>query len=314
MNANKIEGVKPFNSFFYRSCYYHQLISALSCFGIDEDNVLCNVFPVLSENFLVENNEMISENELLKYVGCKMVKCNLSKYKLFKNIDRGNPIIVGVDSYYLESRRDTYGREHVMHYVLVLGYNKKKDEAYVVDHNYVNSWHFEEKTISLSNLLLAENKYCKSNVKYKYTSKIIKNVDSKLNSTYLELWKHLPAENFERNRMISERNLLALKEIITGESEILEQKSPVITEYMNKVCEFYKSFSYIKIMQEQKYNIVVSRLASAYGVICSLLWKLAAKRNYLITEEQKEKLMRKIDEIIETEEKMYKIMETLFNE
>ena len=40
MEKNKIEGVKPFNGFFFRSCYWHQLLAGISCLKIDEKYVL----------------------------------------------------------------------------------------------------------------------------------------------------------------------------------------------------------------------------------------------------------------------------------
>ena len=44
MKKYKIEGVQPFNKFSFRSCYYHQLIAALSCFGISFESVLLSSF------------------------------------------------------------------------------------------------------------------------------------------------------------------------------------------------------------------------------------------------------------------------------
>ncbi len=44
MMKNKIDGVKPFNEFLYKSCYYHQLMAALECFGIEAKEVLLNGF------------------------------------------------------------------------------------------------------------------------------------------------------------------------------------------------------------------------------------------------------------------------------
>jgi len=37
MKKNKIEGVKPFNDFFFKSCYHQQLIAGIASFGIDRD-------------------------------------------------------------------------------------------------------------------------------------------------------------------------------------------------------------------------------------------------------------------------------------
>ena len=44
MKKNKIEGVKPFNDFFFKSCYHQQLIAGIASFGIDRDAILLNSF------------------------------------------------------------------------------------------------------------------------------------------------------------------------------------------------------------------------------------------------------------------------------
>ena len=47
MKKNRIDGVKPFNEFFFKSCYYHQLLAGLSCFGIGRDAILFNAFILI---------------------------------------------------------------------------------------------------------------------------------------------------------------------------------------------------------------------------------------------------------------------------
>ena len=51
MKKNKINGVRPFNDFFFRSCYYHQLMAGIACFGIDRDAILLNAFTLIQNNF-----------------------------------------------------------------------------------------------------------------------------------------------------------------------------------------------------------------------------------------------------------------------
>lgn len=53
MMKNKIDGVKPFNEFLYKSCYYHQLMAALECFGIK-----CLVMTVSAACICVNTSEI----------------------------------------------------------------------------------------------------------------------------------------------------------------------------------------------------------------------------------------------------------------
>ena len=89
MQKNKLEGMKPFNEFFFRSCYYHQLISALSCFGIEKDNILLNTFASVHENFTVEWKEVVEENQTRKILeilnDCKDLEEAKEKVKALLN-------------------------------------------------------------------------------------------------------------------------------------------------------------------------------------------------------------------------------------
>lgn len=305
MNANKIDGVKPFNSFYYRSCYYHQLISALSCFGVDENNVIRNMFLFLSEDFGYEEKDIIAENELLKHLGCKALRCKLTKRSFCKSIDKGNPLIVGVDCYYLESRNDTYMVRHAPHYILMLGYDLSKDEAYVVDHDYMNSIRFDEVTISLNNLLLAAKCFNEWDGHKRRACQMIQNKTPCLNSQRLNLWKYLPKNCLEENRNISEKNLKALKELFIGDGSALKLKLQAISNYINKVYQFYKILSNIHVLTVESENIDLNRLISAYGVVQSAIWRMNAKKIYTVEKEQQAKLLNKIDEILGLEARIY---------
>lgn len=69
MRKFKIEGVKPFKRFLFRTCYYHQLISALSCFDIDAEYILANAFTFIRDNFEYEDKDIYPEKELLEKLG-----------------------------------------------------------------------------------------------------------------------------------------------------------------------------------------------------------------------------------------------------
>ena len=60
MMKNKIDGVKPFNEFLYKSCYYHQLMAALESFGIEAKEVLLNGFVLIKENFETNQTGILS--------------------------------------------------------------------------------------------------------------------------------------------------------------------------------------------------------------------------------------------------------------
>jgi hypothetical protein len=72
-----------------------------------------------------------------------------------KEIDRGNPVIVGpLDMFHLEYRCDLFRKAHTFaHFVLVIGYDDGKGEVYVYDCDLPG-----RQTLSYKNLKLAWGK------------------------------------------------------------------------------------------------------------------------------------------------------------
>ena len=95
MESNKMEGVKPFNEFLFRNCYWHQLIAGLSCLGIDGDNVLINSMVFAKEDFEVDESGILPTKEFEKFFGYRCRRCGVTERSLVKNIDRRRPVIVG---------------------------------------------------------------------------------------------------------------------------------------------------------------------------------------------------------------------------
>ena len=307
MERNKIKGVKPFNQFFFRSCYYHQLISALSCFGISEDNVLYNAFPVLSEKFGYKIKNIYNEKKLLSYLGCKNQHGILNLDAICKSIDKGNPIIIGIDIYYFESRSDTYLKYHDTHFILMLGYDREKDEAYIVDHDYANGTRYQEKTISLDNLLLAAKYYNKLRGRKRVGCQIIQSNVPALNSQNLHLWEMLPKSVLKNNLEISSRNLSALKDLFSREESMTEQKTQLVHNYLKGISQFYKVYSNNEILQNED-RVSIGKLISGYGILLSVIWKMEVKQDYNVPKEQSDKLISKIDEIMTLEKQVYQIL------
>ena len=151
MKKIKIEGVKPFNDLYFRSCYYHQLLAGLNAFNIDKDEVLLSFFYKVLDNFGVKEINFNYDKGFIKSLNYSIKLCNLNKRQLIKWIDKGNPVILGVDDYYLESKEATYLKVHEAHFILAYGYDLDKDEVNIIEHDYFSDYNYKEKVISLSN-------------------------------------------------------------------------------------------------------------------------------------------------------------------
>ena len=230
MESNKMEGVKPFNEFLFRNCYWHQLIAGLSCLGIDGDNVLINSMVFAKEDFEVDESGILPTKEFEKFFG---YRCGVTERSLVKNIDRRRPVIVGIDCFFLESREDTYRKLHDPHFVLVYGYDREKRLAFVIDHKYRNGFNFSEKVVSLDNILLANRMYKKYIRRTHFTSRVLYlSEQGRQNGDLLE---KIDKERLTEGRKHSENNLKELRRMLGSFPDELKEKSEKVCRYLQEM-------------------------------------------------------------------------------
>lgn len=303
MTKHKIKGIKPFNGCHFKSCYYHQLIAGISCFGIDKDDIIFNFFPVIKESFVIENTDIADEKQLAKILGYKNTRTNVGKKKLIKCIDAKMPVIVGVDSYYLQSRADTYLKEHSPHFLLVYGYDDNKNQADVIDHNYKNSYEYVEKTISLDNLFFANKMFRTGVFKRKLSCYIL---EKRINTSPSRVYNSMMAERVANNRSVSYKNLELLKCLCVNDLDYVKENVTLIAQYLQDLKSFYFGISktdYFNKSDEKQ--IKISQLVSGYSNLLSLFWKIRAQNNYDYVTQKLEAILRKINDVELTEKSVY---------
>lgn len=301
MKKNKINGVRPFNDFFFKSCYYHQLMAGIACFGVDRDAILLNAFTLIQTNFNAGKEGFLHEEKLEKLLGYKREHCNVNRVKLIRCIDKGYPVIMGVDCYYFESRPDTYQKQHVPHFILVYGYDLENGEANVVDHQYRNSYAYQEKSISLENLLLSNQMFTRGILNRKKSCYILKR---NKNSSTFDIWQYIDEEKINCNRKNSLNNINELRRIVSNDLQCARENVDKITGYLNDLKTFYYTLAKTKFFienQEKQESIML--LVSAYSNVLSLFWKVKAQNNYDYITKRLDSVLRKLDEI-ETLEKI----------
>lgn len=166
MDAVKLEPIRPFNKFGCKSCYYHHLVSCYGYLGVGAEAILGNQMGFYrfhkQAGPSVYTHDLLSPAELEAETGvrevCMKPPKNLVK-ELIASLRAGKPVILAVDTYYLPYREDLYKKLHVMHYILVYGYNAARKTFICMEHMFANSLRYSEKEISFRTLTTAHKRY-----------------------------------------------------------------------------------------------------------------------------------------------------------
>ncbi len=303
MRKNIIDGVKPFSDFYFKTCYYHQMIAALSCFGIAAENVLMNTIMLVHDDFVIEDKDFYNDDELMSRLGCKLKKCNVAEKMLVRNIDKGNPVIVGIDCFYMESRPRTYMKRHDPHYILAYGYDLDSDTAYVVDQDFANDSKYKTKTMSLKALLYMSEQMRIGKLRRRHTSRIvIRNVRAQ--SERISVYDHIPSAQIKNSGAAAKRNLIELRRLLVSDTEALLNKISLINDYIYFLKRYYCTLTQSDMFKNKSNAERLARLISEYGFLQAAMWKISAKHENL-PDGQKDKLSERIAEIMTLEETVY---------
>lgn len=153
----KIEHINPFNTFFYRDCYYNSLFSILQFYGLNIFIVLANevFFYSGQENKILggtaKYRQVVPIDKLLKRMN---VQCSFENSihglmeRIVESLDQDSPVILLVDCYEEEIRKDLYHKEHLDHSLLIYGYDEQTEEFIVMEQGKKNTLDYQEKRIS----------------------------------------------------------------------------------------------------------------------------------------------------------------------
>ena len=303
MQKNEINGIKAFNRIKFNSCFYYQLITGLSCFDVDQDSLLLSCASYIQEGFKIENNFFLEDKKFAREMGYKINKFRVSKKRLTQAIDKGCPLIIGVDYFYLQSNAQTYMKRHTPHFILVYGYDLNSDEVNVVDHDYVNSAEYVKSRISLENLLFANKMLRRSRYESRFMGYLVKPVTVKKDCS---VWDYVKIHELMKNQDAALKNIEALKQGFLTDLDQLQQRQDEIIQYLKEIQSFYLIYSNIACISQNPQRMeTVSCLISAYSNILSLFWKMKAQKNYKSAQKMLNAILRKLDEIVRLEECFY---------
>lgn len=154
-----IDPIFPYNEVFVRDCFYHALIPALRHFRKTELSFLLNdlyQYHYSDSGLEVRYKTGLSLEQLMKEQGLMLLRewgMYPNKENIKTCIDRGQPVIVAVDSYYLPNRKDTYRIKHWSHTLLIYGYDEDKALFYTIEQHSSDTMTYKERLISYEYLL-----------------------------------------------------------------------------------------------------------------------------------------------------------------
>lgn len=311
MQRNKIEHIRAFNGgFWYRSCFYHQLMFAVGAFGIDGRELLLQDFLYYGKNFRISQNIM-PQSKLYKSMGTTLQHINVTDFETaVKYIDKGIPVLIGVDTYYYTARDDYYGKYHAPHFVLVYGYDKNKHTFDIVDHEFNNSYLFKEKEWGAEDILNASKKYSEGICAHKCTSILVKpcspageKIFDKIIQNYQLIDKSI--ENFENDIDI-------LKKVMNSGGDVILKYSAKFSEFF--YTAHFKRECLSESLLGEKYpqlKITLRDLSERHAYFRAIFLRVERWKEVRFIEKYREKLQAKLDELLYAETDFFKAVKEL---
>lgn len=161
-----LKAVEPFNHFFFINCFFNALFSALQYFQYPVSRIILSC-PI---QFLCDNDSFTLEyicrepwQETLKDLGLNLDvrsgKIDL-RHAILENLsEKQRPVILSVDCYYLPYRHDMYQKQHLIHTLLVYGYDDGSSLFHIIDQVNAESLSYQKCTVSVKNLQQAYDGY-----------------------------------------------------------------------------------------------------------------------------------------------------------
>ena len=124
-----------------------------------------------------------------------------------------------------------------------------------------------------------------------------------------KILRRIGERGMKENRENSLANLQQLKRLIAEDVSSLTSKAAMITDYLQKMKDFYQCFSRTELVAGQpEIQGIVADLAAAYSNMLSLFWKSAAQKNFEYSVNVKASIYRKLTSIEEKEKIFYEYM------
>lgn len=304
----EITGIVPFNEFWFRNCYYRQLVTGLTALDVDINSVILNGVMFALPEFELDKGGIISEKKLERICGYRVCSCDLGQNDIIACINQETPVIIGIDCYDFKDRKDTYHKKHSPHFILIYGYDLETGEFDIIDHNYTNGFDYIKKTTSADNIAEANYGYKKLFSHGFGSCHVIRK--TKKEKEGIHLLKELKTERLKESWKNSRGNMERLKQLIISFDEVPESVTKKIYRYLDGMRS---SFSCLMKAEGNLFKTVlemVPGLVNYYNELEWLIWRQMMQKNKNFSKKNAEEVSEKIEYINLIEQEVCTDLET----
>ena len=155
-----LENINPFVDIWYKDCFFMSLMHLLNL--QQKIYLLFNEFYIYSKDSTLSIKTLKYDEDnifkLLPKIGlnCKYkMKISDIQSEIIKSLNNKEWIILAVDPFYEDIRKDAYKKLHIPHCLLIYGYSQ--EVFYIVEQNYILSLHYKLGEISQKSLIESYN-------------------------------------------------------------------------------------------------------------------------------------------------------------
>ncbi|HJF40796.1 MAG TPA: BtrH N-terminal domain-containing protein [[Clostridium] spiroforme] len=161
-----LKDFEAFNRFFFRSCYFHQMLACYKYFGVKPEYVIANYLNLYvrdegSNELTTKEQQIFSQQEFEAYTGIRQLKYipkqNICQ-ELIKRLQIGSPSIIIIDYYYLPFRKELYKKVHIDHYISICGVDFRRRQFQILELNSDDDMRYGKHFVSFEVLRIAFEK------------------------------------------------------------------------------------------------------------------------------------------------------------
>jgi len=156
--------IEPFNDLYYRNCFYNSLFPAVRHFERSILPFMLNDLIVYgqpgsgSRPYGIDYVPVLPLDELFRLQGMHVTMRHDHELILSETVEAlraGKPVIAWIDSYYEPIRKDTYGKRHVDHTLLVFGFDDQLRQFHIMEHDRQENLSYAARTIEYEDYVRA---------------------------------------------------------------------------------------------------------------------------------------------------------------